>query len=181
MTDGEPKTAVSASLQKIKLIKIIKNNINIFYFIKSHTSDSFINHFDGHFTYLKVLDFSFKNNLALASLKFCLMCLQQNSVQIRWITALLFSSFGSSMAVNNFHQCRVRSQIFHCYWQVPSWFVYLFEQVAYCQSVRTSNRDWFRTMIRTAKKGLEFWSLSFVTAELQNMLSPACKWMAGNW
>ena len=176
MTDGEPKTAVSACLQKIKLIKIIKTNINIFflsifYFIKSQTSDSFINHFDGHFTYLKILDFSFKNNLALVSLKFCLMCLQQNSVQIRWITALLFSSFGSSMAVNNFHQCCVGSQIFYCCWQVPSWFVYLFEQVAYCQSVRTSNRDWFRT----AKKGLEFWSLSFVTAELQNMLSPACK------
>ena len=30
----------------------------IFYFIKSETSDSFVNHFDGHFTYLKTLDFN---------------------------------------------------------------------------------------------------------------------------
>jgi len=30
------------------------------YFIKSQTSDSFVNHFDGHFAYLKTLDFSFK-------------------------------------------------------------------------------------------------------------------------
>ena len=35
----------------------------IFYFIKikSQTSDSFVNHFDGHFAYLKTLDFSFKD------------------------------------------------------------------------------------------------------------------------
>ena len=32
----------------------------IFSFIKSQTSDSFVNHFDGHFAYLKTLDFSFK-------------------------------------------------------------------------------------------------------------------------
>ena len=32
----------------------------MFYFIKSQTSDSFVNHFDGHFTYLKTLDISFK-------------------------------------------------------------------------------------------------------------------------
>ena len=32
----------------------------IFYFIKSETSDSFVNHFDGHFAYLKTLDFYFK-------------------------------------------------------------------------------------------------------------------------
>ena len=29
----------------------------IFYFIKSETNDSFVNHFDGHFAYLKTLDF----------------------------------------------------------------------------------------------------------------------------
>ena len=28
-------------------------------FIKSQTSDSFVNHFDGHFAYLKTVDFSF--------------------------------------------------------------------------------------------------------------------------
>ena len=31
----------------------------IFYFIKSQTSDSIVNHFNGHFAYLKTLDFSF--------------------------------------------------------------------------------------------------------------------------
>ena len=59
MTDGEPETVVLASLQKIKSIK---NPIKhfIFYFIKSETSDSFVSHFDGHFAYLKTLDFYFK-------------------------------------------------------------------------------------------------------------------------
>ena len=57
---GEPKTAVSASLQKIKLIKNQhKHFSSFFYFIKSHTSDSFVNHFNDHFAYLKTLDFSF--------------------------------------------------------------------------------------------------------------------------
>ena len=28
-----------------------------FYFIKSEASDSFVSHFDGHFAYLKTLDF----------------------------------------------------------------------------------------------------------------------------
>ena len=60
MTDGEPKAAVSASLQTIKLIKNQhKLLISFFYFSKSQTSDSFVNHFDGHFAYLKTLDFSF--------------------------------------------------------------------------------------------------------------------------
>ena len=60
MTDGQPETVVSASLQKIKSIK---NPINFFifyfYFIKSETSDSFVSHFDGHFAYLKTLDLYF--------------------------------------------------------------------------------------------------------------------------
>ena len=61
VTDGEPETAVSASLQKIKSIENQHKNffLSIFYFIKSQTSDSFVNHFDGHFAYLKTLDFSF--------------------------------------------------------------------------------------------------------------------------
>ena len=33
----------------------------MFYFIKSETSDSFVNNFDGHFAYLKTLDFYFKD------------------------------------------------------------------------------------------------------------------------
>ena len=57
MTDGEPETVVSASLQKIKSIKN-PVKLNLFYFIKSETSDSFVNHFDGHFAYLKTLDFN---------------------------------------------------------------------------------------------------------------------------
>ena len=43
---------------------MIKNLLNvfvvfIFYFIKSETTGSFVNHFDGHFSYLKTVDFSF--------------------------------------------------------------------------------------------------------------------------
>ena len=62
MTDGEPETAVSASLQKIKsIININQHNffLNFIYLIKSHTSNSFVNYFNGHFVYLKTLDFSF--------------------------------------------------------------------------------------------------------------------------
>ena len=65
VTNGEPETVISASLQKIKLIKnLLKHFIilflSIFYFIKSETSDSSVYHFSGHFAYLKTLDFSFK-------------------------------------------------------------------------------------------------------------------------
>ena len=62
MTDGEPETVVSVSLQKIKLIKnpIKQFSLFYFYFIKSETSDSFVSHFYGHFAYLKTLDFYFK-------------------------------------------------------------------------------------------------------------------------
>ena len=49
MTDGEPE-AETASLQKIKSIK--NPIIHFFNFTKSETSDSFVNHFDGHFAYL---------------------------------------------------------------------------------------------------------------------------------
>ena len=65
MTDGEPETAVSANLQKIKSIKNQQKHFFSFFlsFIKSQTSDSFVNHFDGHFAYLKTLDFSFKRQL----------------------------------------------------------------------------------------------------------------------
>jgi len=62
MTDGEPETAVSASLQKIKSIKNQHKHFFNFYLIKSQINDSFVNHFDGQFAYLKTLDFSFKNN-----------------------------------------------------------------------------------------------------------------------
>ena len=58
------ETAVSASLQKIKSIKNQhKYFFPIFYLIKSQTSDSFVNHFDDRFAYLKTLDFSYKNNI----------------------------------------------------------------------------------------------------------------------
>ena len=62
MTDGEPETVVSASLQKIKLIKNpFKKNKKI-KIIKSETSDSFVSHFDGYFARLKTLDFYFNTN-----------------------------------------------------------------------------------------------------------------------
>jgi len=55
MTNGEPETVLSVSLQKIKLIE---NPIIIFFnLIKSETSDSFVNHFDCDFAYLKTFDF----------------------------------------------------------------------------------------------------------------------------
>ena len=63
MTDGEPETVVSAILQKIKSIKKQLIFFLLFYFIKSETSDSFVNHFDGHFAYLKTLDFYFKEGM----------------------------------------------------------------------------------------------------------------------
>ena len=34
----------------------------IFYFIKCETSGSFVNHFDGHFAYLKTLDLTSNNH-----------------------------------------------------------------------------------------------------------------------
>ena len=43
VTDGEPETVVSASLQKIKSIKNPINFFSFFFFIKSETSDSFVN------------------------------------------------------------------------------------------------------------------------------------------
>ena len=59
MTDGELETVVSASLQNIKSLKTQLNIFFNFCFIQSETSDSFVNHFDGHFAYLKTLDFYF--------------------------------------------------------------------------------------------------------------------------
>ena len=70
MTDGEPETIVSASLQKIKSIK---TPIKYFYFIKSETSDSFVNHFDGHFAYLKTLDFYLRTKSESVCNKFALL------------------------------------------------------------------------------------------------------------
>ena len=61
----QSKMATALTLQtkhKKKKIKKKKKKKKTFiiYFIKSQTSDSFVNHFDGHFAYLKTLDFSFK-------------------------------------------------------------------------------------------------------------------------
>ena len=61
------------SLQKIKLIKTpIKHFFIKNFFIKSETSDSFVNHFDGHFAYLKTLDFYFNDNPVITSSNFFL-------------------------------------------------------------------------------------------------------------
>ena len=47
--------------QKIKSIKNPIKHLFLIYFIKSETSDSFVNHFDDHFAYLKTLDFYIKD------------------------------------------------------------------------------------------------------------------------
>ena len=66
MTDGEPETVVSASLQKIESTKNPIKHLYFLYFIKSETSDSFVIHFDGHFdVYLKTLDFYFKTPMSI--------------------------------------------------------------------------------------------------------------------
>ena len=89
MTNGEPETAVPASLQKIKSINTnIKKRfsslffLSIFYVIKSQTSDSFDNHFDGHFAYLKTFDFSFNvpNRLELLLFMGCIYSMYCYSV-----------------------------------------------------------------------------------------------------
>ena len=50
-----PQTDVTSGEAYRKSIKTqLNNNKNV---IKSETSDSFVNHFDGHFAYLKTLDF----------------------------------------------------------------------------------------------------------------------------
>ena len=67
MTNKELETVVSASLQKIKSIKNPIKHI-LFFSIKSKTSVSFVNHFDGHFADLKTLDFCFKHVLFLDKL-----------------------------------------------------------------------------------------------------------------
>ena len=53
--------------QKIKSIKNPIKHLFYFYFIKSETSDPFVNHFDGHFAYLKTLDFYFKYSASKSS------------------------------------------------------------------------------------------------------------------
>ena len=88
MTDGEPETVVSASLQKIKSIK---NPIKhyyfkiFFYFIKSETSDSFVNHFDGHFAYLKTLDFYFKVSVDVRHHAYLLTLDQEEGGAWSWV------------------------------------------------------------------------------------------------
>ena len=49
-----------------------------FYFIKSETSDSFVDHFDGHFEYLKTLDFSFKQTGGNLLCTECASAVQEN-------------------------------------------------------------------------------------------------------
>ena len=58
-----PQTEVTSgeAYRKENRLKTQLNNfIFNFNFIKSKTSDSFVNHFDGHFAYLKALDFHYK-------------------------------------------------------------------------------------------------------------------------
>ena len=57
-TELTPQTDVTSG-EAYRRKKKIKNPIKLFFPIKSDTSDSFVNHFDGHFAYLKTLDFYF--------------------------------------------------------------------------------------------------------------------------
>jgi len=71
------------------------------YFIKSQTSDSFVNYFDGHFAYLKTLVFSFN--------------LLGSSVAFELLLAVL--SFRSDFQV--FLEDRARASCCHC--TCPTW------------------------------------------------------------
>ena len=53
-------TALTLQTKHKNQHKFLFKIIFIIYFIKSQTNDSFVNHFDGLFAYLKTLDFSFK-------------------------------------------------------------------------------------------------------------------------
>ena len=57
-----PQTDVTSgeAYRKSNQLKPQLNPFLFFYFIKSETNDSFVSHFDGHFAYLKTLDFYFK-------------------------------------------------------------------------------------------------------------------------
>ena len=54
-----PRQQSRAAYRKQKLIK--NEHKHLSFFILSQTSDLFVSHFDGHFAYLKTLDFSFTN------------------------------------------------------------------------------------------------------------------------
>ena len=58
-----PQTDVTSgeAYRKLNRSKTQLNIFIYFYFIKSETSASFVNHFDGHFAYLKTLDFYFND------------------------------------------------------------------------------------------------------------------------
>ena len=59
-----PQTDVTSgeTYRKLNWLKTQLNIFYLFYFIKSETSDLFVNHFDGHFVYLKTLDFYFNKS-----------------------------------------------------------------------------------------------------------------------
>ena len=116
----------------------------------------------------------FKNNLAV--------------LQARWIalTALLSvpSSLGPSMAINICHWCLVRSQPFSGTGRfLAGLFTFLSRQPVVNQ-LRVCGRNWFRTVIITTKTKVisQVFCMFFpdLIAELWNVVSPACKWTAGN-
>ena len=67
-----PQTDVTSgeANRKQNRLKTKLNNFIILYLIKSETSDSFVNHFDGHFAYLKTLDFYFNEQNYSPALSF---------------------------------------------------------------------------------------------------------------
>ena len=132
---------------------------HFFYFIKSQTSDSFVNHFDGHFAYLKTLDFSFKNNPALIRLNICLPHLQQNCVQARRIPESL--SVSSSMRpglhgnLTNFHRCLVRSRSFAGTDRFLAGLFTFLSSWPIVNRLRACGRNWFRTIMTTRRRKKE--------------------------
>ena len=71
MTDGEPETVVSASLQKKKSIKNpIKHFFIFFISLNLKLVTHLFNHFDGHFAYLKTLDFYFNCSMCSVMISF---------------------------------------------------------------------------------------------------------------
>ena len=78
-----------------------------FYFIKSETSDSFVNHFDGHFAYLKTLDFYLNpspiNSALYVVIVFVLVCL------CRFLWQIILLTYTSYKSVAHFDLSWLRS------------------------------------------------------------------------
>ena len=99
----------------------------IFYFIKSQTSDSFVNHFDGHFAYLKTLDFSFKPLLPILNL------LLRKSGSMRTADSSLQSSIRKSEWFKRYCPDNINWNLnFHCWHVIYGSFSWKLDQRGCC-------------------------------------------------